>query len=425
MKRIFFLIAIFPALTANAQNYFITFAGTGAANTVDSVKVENLRTGISLTLKGDDILHLTGTVGIPSSEYDKPGKLKIYPNPMKDNSIIEIFPSIEGEAIISVFDMTGRQLSQIQNYLDKSRQELRLSGLKDGFYLINVRGNNYQYSGKLLCTGQSDGTLSIEKVSNNIEVFDEKTSEMENKGSQDSWVIPMLPGDRLKYTGYSGDYGTVTTGIPTQDATVTFDFVPCSDGDNKYLALKIGTQIWMAENLKTTKYNNGDLIGTTTPATLDIHSETNQKYQWAYDGNESIAAIYGRLYTWYAITDSRKVCPTGWHIPNDAEWETLIDYLNGENTAGSKLKETGTSHWQSHNEDASDEYGFTALPGGSRNLAGNFESKGAYGFWWSSSAHGTENLLAGYQVLYFNQTWILSTDNYDFYGLSVRCVKDN
>ena len=116
MNKIMFLIAISLAVDANAQNYFISFAGTGAANTVDSVKVENLRTGISLTLKGDDILHLMGTVGIPSSEYDKPLKLKIYPNPMKDYSMIEVTSSVAGEAIITVSDMTGRQLFQIQKF---------------------------------------------------------------------------------------------------------------------------------------------------------------------------------------------------------------------------------------------------------------------------------------------------------------------
>jgi hypothetical protein len=170
VKRILFLIAIFFALEVNAQDYLITFAGTGAANTVDSVKVNNLRSGISLTMKGNGILHLTGTVGIPSFMYDKTVILKIYPNPMKDFSMIEISPPVAGEASITVFDMTGRQLSQIQNHFDESRQEFRLSGLKNGFYLISVRGNNYQYSGKLLCTGRSDGTLRIEKVSNNIEV---------------------------------------------------------------------------------------------------------------------------------------------------------------------------------------------------------------------------------------------------------------
>jgi uncharacterized protein (TIGR02145 family) len=112
-----------------------------------------------------------------------------------------------------------------------------------------------------------------------------------------------------------------------------------ADGDgNIYTTVTIGSQTWIRENLKTTKYPNGDLIGTTTPATLDISSETSPKYQWAYEGDDINVLIYGRLYTWYAATDSRKICPVGWHIPNDTEWTILITYLCGGGIAGGKLK---------------------------------------------------------------------------------------
>jgi uncharacterized protein (TIGR02145 family) len=104
--------------------------------------------------------------------------------------------------------------------------------------------------------------------------------------------------------------------------------VPMTDPDgNVYTSVTIGTQVWMVENLKTTKYRNGDLIGTTNPATLDISTEPTPKYQWAYEGNESNVVTYGRLYTWYAATDPRNVCPTGWHVPSDVEWTTLENYL--------------------------------------------------------------------------------------------------
>ncbi len=107
-------------------------------------------------------------------------------------------------------------------------------------------------------------------------------------------------------------------------------------------AIIIGTQVWLQENLKTTRYNNGDLIGTTTPATFDIRPESTPKYQWAYEGNESKADTFGRLYTWYAVTDSRGICPIGWHVPADAEWTTLTDFLGGTSVAGGKMKTTGT-----------------------------------------------------------------------------------
>jgi uncharacterized protein (TIGR02145 family) len=151
---------------------------------------------------------------------------------------------------------------------------------------------------------------------------------------------------------------------------------------NVYTSVTIGTQVLMVENLKTTRYRNGDLIGTTTPATKDIHAEANPKYQWAYDGNESNVVTYGRLYTWDAVTDSRNLCPTGWHVPSDAEWTTLT-YLGGESAAGGKLKEAGTAHWLAPNTGATNESGFTALPGGIRDTDGDFAAIGWFCAFWS------------------------------------------
>jgi uncharacterized protein (TIGR02145 family) len=159
------------------------------------------------------------------------------------------------------------------------------------------------------------------------------------------------------------------------------DSVKDIDG-NVYSAITIGTQLWMAQNLKTTKYSNGDLIGTSTPATLVIEDEKLPKYQWAYDGNESNVANHGRLYTWYVATDSRNVCPTGWHVPSDAEWTTLTDYLikndygygtgyTGMDIAKSLSAPTGWVADNSlatpgNNPKSNNMSGFTALPSGAR-----------------------------------------------------------
>ena len=104
------------------------------------------------------------------------------------------------------------------------------------------------------------------------------------------------------------------------------DSIKDIDG-NIYPTVTIGTQIWMAENLKTARFSNGDLIGTTTPATLVIEEEDTPRYQWSYDGNESNVGEYGRMYTWYVAADKRNVCPSDWHVPTDAEWTVLTDYL--------------------------------------------------------------------------------------------------
>jgi uncharacterized protein (TIGR02145 family) len=92
---------------------------------------------------------------------------------------------------------------------------------------------------------------------------------------------------------------------------------------NVYQTITIGTQAWMKENLKTTHYRNGDAIDTTSPATLDISGESTPKYQWVFENDQSDLSVYGRLYTWYAVTDKRNIAPTGWHVPTDAEWITL------------------------------------------------------------------------------------------------------
>jgi uncharacterized protein (TIGR02145 family) len=122
------------------------------------------------------------------------------------------------------------------------------------------------------------------------------------------------------------------------------DLVTDIDG-NTYRTVTIGSQVWMAEDLRTTRYRNGDLIGTTSPSTLDISGESAPKYQWAYAGDEGNVATYGRLYTWHASTDNRSIAPVGWHVPTDAEWVTLTEFLGGEAAAQGKLKEAGTTHW--------------------------------------------------------------------------------
>jgi len=205
---------------------------------------------------------------------------------------------------------------------------------------------------------------------------------------------------------------------------LTYGSVTDIDG-NVYKTIQIGTQTWMAENLKTTKYRNGDLIGTTTPATLDISTQTNPKYQWAYGGNESNVATYGRLYTWYAATDSRNICPTGWHVPTDSEWTSLTTFLGDESVAGSKLKEAGTSHWQSPNSDATNSSGFTALPSGYRYINGEYNNIGGYGHWWSYTEYSTD--IAWSRSISYNLS--IASRNYNFNfgkstGFSVRCVKD-
>lgn len=197
---------------------------------------------------------------------------------------------------------------------------------------------------------------------------------------------------------------------------------PTDKDGNTYNTVTIGTQVWLKENLRTTKYNNGDLIGTTTPATFDLMSDTAPKYQWPYDGNEDNALTYGRLYTWYAATDSRKVCPAGWHIPSGGEWTTLSTFLGGESIAAGKLKETGTTHWLTPNTGATNESGFTALPTGDRFTGGIFEDIGINTNMWSSTEQ-TPISAIGYGMGY-SSSWDGTSPINKRNGLPIRCLKD-
>ncbi|HZK93940.1 MAG TPA: FISUMP domain-containing protein [Prolixibacteraceae bacterium] len=221
-----------------------------------------------------------------------------------------------------------------------------------------------------------------------------------------------------------GSQQTFTTIAGSGTGTVT-DI----DG-NVYNTITIGTQVWMAENLKTTKYRNGDPIPNVTDD--DAWSFLNTgAYCWYnnmlqnYD-TTTYKATYGGLYNWYAAIDSRNIAPVGWHVPTDAEWTTLTTFLDGVMAAGSKLKETGTSHWQSPNTGATNASGFTALPGGYRDLheyrVGTFFDVGKTGHWWSSTeGSGTSGWFISlyYDIAYYGRG---GRDKRD--GGSVRCVKD-
>lgn len=192
---------------------------------------------------------------------------------------------------------------------------------------------------------------------------------------------------------------------------------------NVYHTVTIGTQIWMLENLKTTKYRDCTPI----PNVKDdaAWEALNTGGYCDYKNVEKNAATYGRLYNWYVIGDKRGIAPAGWHVPTNDEFKTLVTYLGGEDVAGGKLKEAGFAHWPSPNKDASNSSGFTALPGGDRAKGGSFYALGQYGYLWTSTETGSDHKNA------YNRHILLYSgaleDNYidsKSAGFSIRCIKD-
>jgi uncharacterized protein (TIGR02145 family) len=191
---------------------------------------------------------------------------------------------------------------------------------------------------------------------------------------------------------------------------------------NVYKTVKIGNQWWMAENLKVTKFRNGDSIPNVTD-NGSWTSLTTEAYCY-YNNDANNSATYGGLYNWYAVSDSRKIAPIGWHVPNDAEWTILTDFLGGASIAGGKLKESGTAHWQSPNTGATNETGFTAVPGGNRygsGYGGGFSYIGNDGRWWTSSKNDPG---ANHRYLYYAYGGIYTDYSSKSFGFSVRCIKD-
>jgi len=193
--------------------------------------------------------------------------------------------------------------------------------------------------------------------------------------------------------------------------------------NNVYSTVTINTQTWMASNLKTTKYNDGTAITNVTDNTAWSKSSTGAAYCW-YNNDINNKPIYGALYNWYAV-NTAKLCPVGWHVPTDSEWTTLTDYLEGLSVAGGKLKETGYTHWTTPNTGATNETGFTALPGGYRGVFGAFSFIGSYGYWWSSTDY-TEFNTGDVWYRHMNYNNSNATRGYydKAYGFSVRCLKN-
>jgi uncharacterized protein (TIGR02145 family) len=209
---------------------------------------------------------------------------------------------------------------------------------------------------------------------------------------------------------------------------VLYGMVTDIDG-NKYKTIQVGTQTWMAENLKTTRLNEGTpirLIG--AGADWMMPNSQTAAYCWLMDNVAKFKDIYGALYNWHAV-GSMKLCPAGWHVPADDEWKTLTNFLGGVLNIGEKIKETGGNHWPNQGPGTTNSTGFTALPAGYRNFQGTFMNYNSYGvlqvseaYWWTSTSAGS---TARYEVIYNNSNDLLAGSWIPEQGLAVRCLKDN
>ena len=283
-----------------------------------------------------------------------------------------------------------------------------------------ISGNSAAVTGYVT----SDGGASVTargvcwSTSSNSTIANSKTTDGGGTGTFTSSIT----GLSTNTTYYVRAYATNSVGTAYgNEVSFTTDPLVVSDIEgNVYNVIRIGTQLWMKENLKVTKYNDGTAIPLVTDGT-EWSSLTTPGYCCYNNDAATYINVYGTLYNWYTV-NTGKLCPQEWHVPTDAEWSTLTTYLGGESVAGGKLKEAGSTHWNSPNTSATNKTGFTALPGGYRDIYGRFGNVGNLGYWYSSTEYATDR--AYHRSLNYNLSSVYRNGGFKSNGFSVRCVRD-
>ncbi len=407
MKNIaFLLITLLATISVHAQDFQISFTGSGLSGTVDSVQVKNLTQDTNITLLGSDILNLVQVLGT-----DKPqslnSELSIYPNPVKETSVIEFYSTQNEDVNLEIYDVLGRTLVSQTGNVRPGKNSFEISGFSSGNYIATIATNTWQESLRFVSVGgNNQKPLILQKGA--VAVLP-KSTELDNTTNN---VVQMQynTGEILLFRAYANDNIRLITLVPTQSQTVDFEFVSCQDTAGiHYPVVTIGNQNWMAANLN---YATGN--------------------SWCYDNDPANCDTYGRLYDWQTVMNGsassnnnpsgvQGICPPGWHVPSDAEWTQLVNHV-GVNEAGAKLKSTSSLWNASDIVAATNSSGFSSIPGGLRNVDGFFTSLGSHGIWWSSTESSA--IRAWNYLMYYSSVSVFRNKNFKTNGLSCRCILD-
>jgi len=324
---------------------------------------------------------------------------------------------------------------------DLPGSSITLTATKDGYdqyqttVTIAENENNIEvpmtsslYTNNLIGIITDNDLQSLSNV--NVTVLNDDSTDSQLLTTSDEsgyYQIPGVPLGQRKIKFQKEKYETIIVPILMSDSDNQYNaqmesiYGTLTDIDgNTYQTIKIGDQIWMAENLKVTHYRNGDSIS--TGLTNSEWRSTSAGAYAVYDDNENHVDIYGYLYNWYAANDNKNIAPSDWHVSTDNDWQTLIGYLGGSDIAGNKLKEAGTTHWMSPNTGTTNESGFTALPGGARNNTGIYEYLGEYGIFWSP--RNVPSQYGWHRLMNYDYSDVYRYEDDKNLGYSVRCIKD-
>ena len=300
--------------------------------------------------------------------------------------------------------------------------------------IIDTSSTTVTVTGNIIDMGEGITTYGHIAATDNaftINVKNSSLSNPSNTGIYTSTITDLVPNTFHYVKAYATNSQGIVYGSQISFTTLLDKTFTDNRDGHVYKLVTIGNQVWMAENLAY-------LPSVSPPSAGSAVSP--YYYVYGYEGTSVSSAkatanftTYGVLYNWPAAmagavssndnpSGVQGICPSGWHLPSDAEWTELTDYLGGEGVAGGKLKEVGNDHWYSLNTDATNEKGFTALPGGFRYVNGTFDHVGSNGYWWSATVRDAAN--AWNRTMYFDYAIVYSFWNYREVGSSVRCVKN-
>jgi len=447
-------LVLFFSLNLNAQDIlidvFVHNQKTYAP--LDSALVKVLRDGVILISSYTGVDGRTQLSIQPSGvEEMKPGVPNTfsisdnYPNPFRDDTWVDFSLPESRTVRADLYNIIGQRVLSEELPLSAGYYTMNLSlpHLSTGIYFLRFRGIEQQaiklmkvggdvhYDTRLLSRG------SIQVTSRSVMGLP-----LEKTTAEDAEFTIQVEKDRYEAWSVTNQIESDTTiNIPLM---LMAEYLLTDIDGNEYQTVKIGDQWWMAENLRTTRYRNGDEIPTGLSdtewksTTFDAYAIYPHEKVDDINSDAEMVEAYGKLYNWYAVEDDRGLCPTGWHVPSDDEWKKLEIHLGmsqqeADNTGlrgadeGGKLKTTRTepeSHprWRSPNTGATNESGLSGLPGGIRSILGSFGLIRGYGYWWSSTMDNTNHAWGRY--LYFFSS-VVYRNHYDFQnGFSVRCLRD-
>jgi len=425
------ILFFFFSFSLSAQTPFIdlTFTSSfqGLHVPLDSIKVSNVSKNTDTMLYGTDtVIRLEYETGIGEEIYRSNNDLTLfqnYPNPFIGTTEFEMFLPGSERVSIKISSVSGRYLHtsehKLQNGLHRFKVECPEAGI---FFLSVVHDRTYRVLRMISNTSNSNpaGIFAVTYLGKTLE----GNEELKDHGRK----FPFEPGDIMQFTGFAGKDQDMIQDTPLESKSYEFVFenggFPCPGMETvdyegqEYGTIQISDQCWFKENL-----NVGEFLS--SGFTMS-NNEIIEKYCFL-DLPEN-CDIYGGFYEWNELMDYvvepgvQGICPPGWHVPTDDDWQELIEFLGGDRDAGGLMKEIGTEHWDSPNTGATNASGFTALGAGQYQGGGVFTDLNKVTIFWSSTTSGL--LFSNYWLLQYNSTSVNTDSFVRTRGFSVRCLRE-